>query len=81
MRGSAVNSSKVNGPGSHRMGWLDWLAGLGWAGLGLQRADLSSAESFHALRPRPAGCGAAANKMRKDRNTEKLDSGNMESVA
>ena len=62
MRGSAVNSSKVNGPGSHRMGWLGWagwLAGLGWAGL--QRADLRSAEIFHALRPRPAGCGAAAN--------------------
>ena len=58
MRGSAVNSSKVKGPGSHRMGWLGW-AGLGWAGL--QRADLSSAESFHALRPRPAGCGSPAN--------------------
>ena len=55
MRGSAVNSSKVKGPGSHRMGWLGW-AGLGWLGwAGLQRTDLRSAESFHALRPRPSG--------------------------
>ena len=68
MRGSAVNSSKVNGPGSHRMGWLGWLGWAGWlAGwlgwAGLQRADLRSAKIFHALRPRPAGCGAAANKL------------------
>ena len=44
------------------MGWLGWagLAGLGWAGL--QRADLRSAEIFHTLRPRPVGCGAAANQ-------------------
>ena len=55
MRGSAVNSSKVKGPGSHRMGWLGW-AGLGWAGwAGLQRADLRSADFSHALRPRPSG--------------------------
>ena len=33
MRGSSVNSSKVNGPGSRRMGWLAGLGWLGWAGL------------------------------------------------
>ena len=35
--------------------------GLGWAGL--QVSDWVAAESSRALRPRPASCGAAANKL------------------
>ena len=53
MRGSAVNSNKSERSrvAENGLAGLGWLAG--WAGL--QRADLSSAESFRALRPRPAG--------------------------
>ena len=54
MRGSAVNSSKVNGPGSHRMGWL---AGLAYRGQ-TYVVPISSTPFGRG----PAGCGAAANK-------------------
>ena len=43
------------------MGWAGAGAGLGLAGL--QSADLGRAETFRILRPRPAGCGAAAKNL------------------
>ena len=36
---------------------------MGGAGAGLQRCPNSVAESTRTLRPRPASCGAAANKI------------------
>ena len=71
MRGSAVNSSKVNGPGSHRMGWLGWagLAGwlAGWAGLAYRGQTYVVPKSSMPFGRGPAGCGAAANYTQPDR--------------
>ena len=57
-RGSGTRAQNRRGC----LGWLGWLpGGAGWLGW-LTKCRMQRAGRFRALRPRPAGCGAAANK-------------------